>query len=287
MEKIKIIVDSGHSIEKDLADKYDIGTIPFKIHFGDKSYTDQKDISTDEFFKKLKETDQKVTTSIPSLGEFSEELKKYIDKGYNRILCFAIAPKLSGMYNMMNLGKNEMENDKVKIEVINTKTASLPLYFIATNSAKRAKNGEDFDTIHKKALEEVKKANIYARAKSLDYLVKGGRLPKPIAKFANLVSFLPIFTLKDGEIKIEKKAIGQRKSFKELVKLTKEKCKKDYILAIGGGDSKKEIDEFKEAIKDEIENAKIFKQFQIPPVFGVHLGPGSILVSVLDYEDFA
>ena len=65
MEKIKIIVDSGNSINLEEAKKYNIGIVPFKIHFGDTSYTDQIDLESEEFFEKLKNTEEKVSTSIP------------------------------------------------------------------------------------------------------------------------------------------------------------------------------------------------------------------------------
>lgn len=285
MEKIKIIVDSGNSISLEEAEKYNIGVIPFKIHFGDKSYTDLIDINSDEFFEKLGKSQEKVTTAIPSVGEFTEILEKYIAEGYNKILCFSIGSHLSGMNNMMNLAKNHIKNKEVRIDVIDTKIASLPLYFVATKAAKSVMDGKKYEEIYKNALEDIEKANIFVRADTLDYLVKGGRLPKSIGKVASLIKFTPIFTMKDGDIKIAKKVIGKKKSFKEIAEIIKKKIKdkEEYILAIGGGASVEEIKIMKELLKDEIENAKIFKEMTIPPVFGVHLGPKSILLTVLDY----
>lgn len=285
MEKIKIIVDSGNSIRLEEAEKYNIGVIPFKIHFGDKSYTDLIDIDSDEFFEKLGKSQEKVTTAIPSVGEFTEILEKYIEEGYNKILCFSIGSHLSGMNNMMNLAKNHIKNKEVRIDVIDTKIASLPLYFVATKAAKSVMDGKKYEEIYKNALEDIEKANVFVRADTLDYLVKGGRLPKSIGKVASLIKFTPIFTMKDGDIKIAKKVIGKKKSFKEIAEIIKKKIKdkEEYILAIGGGASVEEIKIMKELLKDEIENAKIFKEMTIPPVFGVHLGPKSILLTVLDY----
>ena len=285
MEKIKIIVDSGNSIRLEQAEKYNIGVIPFKIHFGDKSYTDLIDIDSDKFFEKLGKSQEKVTTAIPSVGEFTEILEKYIEEGYNKILCFSIGSHLSGMNNMMNLAKNHIKNKEVRIDVIDTKIASLPLYFVATKAAKSVMDGKKYEEIYKNALEDIEKANVFVRADTLDYLVKGGRLPKSIGKVASLIKFTPIFTMKDGDIKIAKKVIGKKKSFKEIAEIIKKKIKdkEEYILAIGGGASVEEIKIMKELLKDEIENAKIFKEMTIPPVFGVHLGPKSILLTVLDY----
>lgn len=287
MEKIKIIVDSGNSINLEEAKKYNIGIVPFKIHFGYTSYTDQIDLESEEFFEKLKNTEEKVSTSIPGVGEFVEILEKHIEEGYNKILCFSISSHLSGMNNMMNLAKDHIENKNVTIDIIDTKIASLPLYFIATKAAKSAIKGKKYEEIYKRAIKDVEKANIYVRAESLDYLVKGGRLPKSIGKVANLINFTPIFTMKDGEIKIAKKVIGRKKSFQEIAKIIKKKIKdkKEYGLAIGGGASFEEIKIIKELLKEEIKNAKIYKEMTVPPVFGVHLGPKSILVSVVDYEN--
>ncbi|MDU6791483.1 MAG: DegV family protein [Anaerococcus sp.] len=284
MEKIKIIVDSGSSISPKEAKKYNIGIIPFKIHIDGETYTDQIDIESEEFFEKLGKSEGKVTTSIPGVGEFVEILEEYINEGYNKILCFSIGSSLSGMNNMMNLAKNHIENKDVSIDIIDTEIASLPIYFIATKAAKSALAGKNYQEIYKDAIEDVKKANVFVRADTLDYLVKGGRLPKSIGKVASIMKFTPIFTMKDGEIKIAKKVIGKKKSFKEMAKIVKEKIqdKKEYILAIGGGDSLEEIKIIKELLKDEIKNAKLFKEMSVPPVFGVHLGPKSLIVSVVD-----
>lgn len=284
MEKIKIIVDSGSSISPKEAKKYNIGIIPFKIHIDGETYTDQIDIESEEFFEKLGKSEGKVTTSIPGVGEFVEILEEYINEGYNKILCFSIGSSLSGMNNMMNLAKNHIENKDVSIDIIDTEIASLPIYFIATKAAKSVLAGKNYQEIYKDALEDVKKANVFVKADTLDYLVKGGRLPKSIGKVASIMKFTPIFTMKDGEIKIAKKVIGKKKSFKEIAKIVKEKIqdKKEYILAIGGGDSLEEIKIIKELLKDEIKNAKLFKEMPVPPVFGVHLGPKSLLVSVVD-----
>lgn len=211
-------------------------------------------------------------------------LNEYINEGYNKIICFSIGSSLSGMNNMMNLAKNHIDNKDVTIDIIDTKIASLPIYFIATKAAKSALAGKSYQEIYKEAIEDVKKANVFVRVDTLDYLVKGGRLPKSISKVASLMKLTPIFTMKEGEIKIAKRVIGKKKSFKEMAKIIKEKIqdKKEYILAIGEGNSLEEIKIMKELLKDEIKNAKLFKEMSVPPVFGVHLGPKSLLVSVVD-----
>ena len=85
----------------------------------------------------------------------------------------------------------------------------------------------------------------------------------------------------------KKKIVNNKKDTNSQIikKKKKIKDKKEYGLAIGGGASFEEIKIIKELLKEEIKNAKIYKEMTVPPVFGVHLGPKSILVSVVDYEN--
>ena len=62
---------------------------------------------------------------------------------------------------MMNLAKDHIENKNVTIDIIDTKIASLPLYFIATKAARLAIKGKKYEEIYKRAIKDVEKANIY------------------------------------------------------------------------------------------------------------------------------
>lgn len=54
------------------------------------------------------------------------------------------------------------------------------------------------------------------------------------------------------------------------------------IVDSGNSISLEEIKIMKELLKDEIKNAKLFKEMPVPLVFGVHLRPKSLLLSVID-----
>ncbi|MDU1315857.1 hypothetical protein [Anaerococcus hydrogenalis] len=54
------------------------------------------------------------------------------------------------------------------------------------------------------------------------------------------------------------------------------------IVDSGNSNSLEKIKIMKELLKDEIKNAKLFKEMSVLLVFGVHLRPKSLLVSVID-----
>lgn len=259
MKNVKIIADSGCNI-------------------------DLVDISRKEFFKKFKKSKDRVRTSTPSIGNFLDILQEEYDKGYKNFIGFSMTKKFSGMNQMMNLAKEIFSADKddVKIEIIDTDTATTAAIYPIIKAAELSKEGYDFDFIVEKTKENLKYCNVSGVVKNFDALSRGGRLPKTIGKLANLISFSPILCIEEGEIKILKKVKGKKKSYKLFIEYLKELCEKypSYHLIIGGGDSDKEIEILKEGLKEEIENAEKFDVIDITPVIGVHLGNGVILCSV-------
>lgn len=284
MEKVKIIADSGCNIDLDMAKEYDISILPFNINFKDKSYTDLYELSREDFFIKYKESKERVTTSMPSPGKFLKLLEEEYQKGYRNFIVFSITKKFSGIYQMMDMMKEEFveENPDARIKVIDTNTATIAAIYPVIKAAIYAKDGMGLDEIYKKSLDNLKYCNVAGVVKNLDALVRGGRLPKTIAKLANLISFSPVLCIEDGEIKLIKKVTGKKKSYKELIKYLKKLCKKykDYQIIIGGADSSDEIEILKEGLSREIENALDFKIIDVTAVIGSHLGDGVIFCSI-------
>lgn len=284
MEKVKIIADSGCNIDLDMAKEYNISILPFNINFKDKSYTDLYELSREDFFIKYKESKERVTTSMPSPGKFLKLLEEEYQKGYRNFIVFSITKKFSGIYQMMDMMKEEFveENPDARIKIIDTNTATIAAIYPVIKAAIYAKDGMGLDEIYKKSLDNLKYCNVAGVVKNLDALVRGGRLPKTIAKLANLISFSPVLCIEDGEIKLIKKVTGKKKSYKELIKYLKKLCKKykDYQIIIGGADSSDEIEILKEGLSSEIENALDFKIIDVTAVIGSHLGDGVIFCSI-------
>lgn len=288
MNKVKIIVDSACNIDLEIAKKYNIDVISYIIRFGEESFVDLYQISPKKFFKKYKTSDQRVTSSIPSMSKFIEILENSYKEGYREIICFSLSKKLSGMYQMMKLSSDmfmEKFSDS-KIKIIDTDTGTLACFYPCIEAAKMAEKGVGFERIIEKSMENLKKANTQGLVRNFDALIKGGRLPKPIGKLANLVSFSPILSLDQGEIKIVKKVTGKKKSYKEFVKYLKKTigAYDNYYLAIAGADCEKDLDKLQKDLDFEIKQAKKFDRLEITSVIGVHLGCGVIMASLFPLD---
>lgn len=288
MEKVKIIADSGCNIDLEMAEKYGITIFPFNINFKDRSYVDLYDISRAEFFEKYEQSDDKITTSIPSIGDFFKLFAREYEKGFRDFVVFSITKNFSGMNQMMHLAKDDFcdKYQDSRIEIIDTNTATIAAIYPVIKAAEYAKSGMTFDKICEKSLDNLKYVNVCGVVKNFDALSRGGRLPKPIAKLGNLISFSPVLCIENGEIKIVKKVTGKKKSYKYLIEYIKKLCKKyeSYQLIIGGADSYDVIDILKGGLEEEIEKAEDFQIIDVTPVIGVHLGDGVVFCSVFPYN---
>ena len=65
---VKVVTDSSSYFPPDIADELDITIIPLYVRFGDDTYHDGIDISTDEFYTRLAHDRVKPKTSTPSPG---------------------------------------------------------------------------------------------------------------------------------------------------------------------------------------------------------------------------
>jgi len=71
------ITDSTAYISKELQGHPDLFSVPLNIHFGDKQYADEIDLTSDQLYTEIKNAEEFPKTSQPSAGLFS---KKYEDK---------------------------------------------------------------------------------------------------------------------------------------------------------------------------------------------------------------
>ena len=94
---IRIIVDSSADMEEGYARAHDITIIPMTIAFGSEQYAEGVDLSREEFFERLVETDELPRTSqIPPMV-FQDLFQEAVDAG-DEVVCITLSSHISGTY---------------------------------------------------------------------------------------------------------------------------------------------------------------------------------------------
>jgi len=279
VNKIAIVTDSSCDIPKEMMEEHQIHMLPLKIIYKDQEYRDRVEISPEEIYERFSE--EVPTSSLPSPEDAHNLLEKLASEGFTHVIGIFISSGLSGTYNMVRTVASDIEN--LTIELIDSKSLSMGLGFIALEAAKALEKGLSFDAIVSHVKEVVEVTDTYYVIKTLEYLKKGGRIGKVEGTIGDLLNIKPIISVgKDGTYYTYRKVRGRKKSINELYNIAIERIgNKRVNISIAHGDALKEAEALCEKLKNVKGVESVFVD-QISPVLAVHTGPGLVGFNVSD-----
>ena len=281
MPKVAIVTDTTACIPQELVEKHDIELVPIVFIFGGESYRDGIDMSTAEFYARLRQAKKLPTTSGSLPTPYLEAYRKAGQRA-GSILCITIPAKFSGLYNSAQLAvemaKGALPN--VTIEVLDCGTAAAGQGLVVLAAAKAAALGKSLTEVIGITKSVMQRVNLLATLDTLRYLVKGGRVPKVAALASSLLQIKPIFTISDGEAHPVTNARTMPGAMKRILKIMGQEIVEGQPLhvAIMHADVLDKAKELENEISRRFNCAELFIT-EFTPVMGVHTGPGVIGVA--------
>ena len=202
MLKVAVVTDSAASLPASLREQYDIEVVPLTLVLDDHLYPDGMDGNA-QFYQALKASHHPPTTTSASPGSYLEAFKRAAARA-PAIVCITVSSKFSGTYNSALQGAEMLaeERPNVPVEVIDSESATMAEGFVAVEAARAAAAGADLADVAKRAREVVPKVGIIAVIDTLEYLARGGRVPRVQAWASALLSVKPIIELRDQEVRL-------------------------------------------------------------------------------------
>ena len=268
---VRIVTDSTADLTPEQQRAAGITVVPLNVHFGDEVFRDHVDLSTDEFFRRLKASPQLPRTSQPSVGAF-EEAYRSLRQGGDEIVSVHLSSKVSGTYNSALMAAQSVGEGK--IDVVDSLSTSMALGFIALEGAKLVRAGRDRQAVADCLRGLVPKARVICVVDTLTYLERGGRIGKARALLGSLLNVKPILQLKDGEVVPLGRARGRPQALNRLVELL-ERDGKVRQLAIMHGAAQTDAEQLRERVASSYPGVDI-QLTEIGAVLGTHTGPGVI-----------
>ena len=282
MNNIQIIFDTMNDVASGIIEKYDnIEMLPVSIVLDGKEYKAGVDITGDEFYTLLRNSNEIPKTSQITYTTFKETFEKYLSQG-KKVLYMAGSSNASGTYQSSMLAKNDIENNE-DIYIFDTYNLSIGGGMLIAEAAEMIEQGLDIKEILNKLEEYKDKVEVYFSVDTLDYLHKGGRISSTTATVGSLLSIKPILKLDDGMVKSKDKVRGTKKIVPALIKHLREECGdlSDKCVYVGYGDDVDGLNKFIEIVKNEL-NPKEIKVFQIGPCVACHSGPDVVGIGALN-----
>lgn len=277
--KYGFVVDSTVDVHQDVIDKHKVMTVPLSIIWGTTSYTDQGDLSTSEFFERLKTDDELPRSSAPSPAAFLTQFQKMIDE-VDEVISINISSKLSGTVNAAKMSASMV--NKNKIHVFDSMSVSIGSGIVLSEIVKHLENGGKIEDIQDVIDEVVSDLDIYIIVDDLDSLKRGGRIGAAKCFIGNLLKLKPVVGIKDGAVVPVDKIFGDNKIesyFEGLFSKWKETGRDLEYISLAYSNDKETIVPIEPIARKYYPEIKVHIT-QVSSVIGCHAGPGLIGLGV-------
>lgn len=277
---VHIVTDSTSDLSTLLLEEYGVSDlvhiVPLTVHFGDEEYLSGVNLSTAEFYERLGTSQAMPRTSQPSPAAFIDRYRS-ISKPGDVILSYHISSRLSGTYQSALLAAKQVSDRR--IEVIDTKSASMGLGLIALRAALGLRGGGSVDEVLETSKELIAKNQIYFLVDTLDYLQKNGRIGRAQALVGSLLNVKPILTLEEGIVAPVEKARGHAKArarvLARIVEYLSAQSKPSSLGAIVHAQAPEAAEEFRSKLAAQFPDTT-FIVGELGPTVGTHTGPGTL-----------
>lgn len=274
---VKIVTDSTSDIPPETARSLGIAIVPAYVRFGDKVYRDRVDITADEFFQKLVESNIPPATSAPSPGDFAETYHKLLQESDN-ILSIHVTSKLSAICNAALQGKEALGEQGRHIEVIDSQSLSMGLGLITIAVARAAQEGKSLEEVANTAHQAIPQTHVMGLLDTFKYVLRGGRLGKAAGLLGAMLNVKPLLTMREGELSPIGFARNRPKGVERLVEFVKSTLHIDE-LAIVYSTTPREAETLADKMKCLVQRAPLHIS-RLGPALGAHGGPGVLLVAL-------
>lgn len=264
---VRIVTDSACDLRGDEVAELLIEVVPLSIRFGTEEFVDREELTVEEFYRRLSESDELPETSAPSPGRFGQAFTRQLESGADIVICINMSSGLSATMQSARTAANDTDAD---IRVIDSRTITAGLGSITLAAARMAADGASADEIEAAVESMSVRTRVYGTLDTLENLKKGGRIGGAQAMLGSLLSIKPLLDLSSGEVEDAGKQRTRKKALGWLYD-TLDKALPVENLAVMHGEAP-DLDEFLEMLRPivDVEPIRIEK---IGAVIGTHGGP--------------
>jgi DegV family protein with EDD domain len=266
---VRIVTDSSCDLSQDEADQLAISVVPLSIRFGAEEFTDRVELSADEFYRRLAESDQLPETAAPSPGAFESAFRGAADAGADAVVCINLSSDLSATIQSALTAAKAFEGT-LDVRVVDSRSITLGLGVQVIAAAEAARDGKSADEIVAMVKDMASRTRVIGALDTLENLKKGGRIGGAQHLLGNLLSIKPLIDVSTGRVEEAGKARTRKKALQWVAnRLLEEPAVERLSVAHGGAT---DLDEFLDLISSRYPRDQI-RIGVIGAVIGTHAGP--------------
>ena len=276
---VRVVSDSACDLPPETCDALGIEIVPLTIRFGDDEYVDRKELSTDEFWRKLETAPVLPETAAPSVGAFEETFRNLHEEGADGIVCVNLSAHLSATMQSAQVAAKALDG-LCPIEIVDSASASMGIGILALHAARLASDGADVATIVREVTDRRDRQKLFATLDTLEFLRRGGRIGGAQALLGSMLSIKPIITVENGAVEQAGKVRTRSKALQFILdRVPDGKVESICLLHSGAAD----LDDFLARLEPKVAGAEVVVG-RIGPVVGVHVGPRALGLTWIEHQ---
>ena len=213
---IRIVTDSSSDFEPAVAKRRKVEIVSMPIQFGKATFLDGKTITSEVFYKLLKEGKENPSTSQPTPNDFLKVFESAKAAG-DQVVAVLLSSALSGTVQSAMIAKGMCDYEEIYI--VDSLSATAGIQILVNYACKLRDSGLKAADIAAQ-LEQIKgRIRIFAAIDTLEYLRRGGRISTLQAGLGTMTKLKPVIAVREGAMAITGKAFGTGAAIKQLLKL--------------------------------------------------------------------
>ena len=274
---VRIITDSGIDLPGELDPRLTV--IPLGITFGTTTYADGVDLTNDRFYEMLIESDELPKTSQATPYAYQQVFEQVRAAGEEAVV-ITLSSALSGTYQSAVTAAA----DYPEVHVVDSKNVTIGQSLPVLYALHLVDEGLGAAEIAEKVEAVVGRVCLLALLDTLEYLKRGGRIPKSVGAIGELLSIKPVVGVEDGEVVMLGKARGSKNGRNQLHQQV-EKYGIDFTMPVLLGYTGLSQKLLKKYLDDNrvIWEGKVAEEdlpiTSVGATIGTHVGPGAIALA--------
>ncbi len=271
---VRVVTDSACDLPQELIDEHQIVVVPLSIRFGAEELVDREELSTAEFWERLRRSDVLPETAAPSAGAFEKAFRDLIGQDADGIVCINLSSRLSATMQAANVAAEAVAQE-CPVRVVDSLTCSMGIGELCLAAARQAADGATLEAIVADVTARRDRTRLFGALDTLEFLKKGGRIGNARALLGSMLSIKPVVEVRDGVVEEAGKVRTRSKSLKLLA--DKVAAQPIDSLAVLHGEAD-DVDELLDLLGEVFPRDRIQVGI-VGPVIGTHAGPGVIGVT--------
>ncbi|MBC8078403.1 MAG: DegV family protein [Chloroflexales bacterium] len=279
MARIKIVTDSTADIPPQLLAELGIDVVPVLAHIGDQPYRLGIDIPNDQFYEALQEGDVPISTSAPAPVVF-EQLYRRLTTEYDHVFSIHLSARLGGIYRAAVQARSKLPASLTRIEVIDSKSASMGLGATVLAAARAARDGVHPEAVAQLINRMIQHTHVIFFVDTIELLEKSGRLSVGAAVLSSMQRTKPLLILDEGDIQAYERTRTRAKAIEGLFTFIEDFPNVQEVIALYAT-TPEDIDKLLEKVEMIFPRERV-QIAQFGPSIAAHLGPGAMGVVVFE-----